>query len=321
MDRYDGILFIGDPHVCSRQPGHRIDDYRETVLKKLSFCLEVSRERNLLPVILGDLFHLPRDNPNSLLVDLIRLFMPVRPWVLVGNHDKYEARFTPDVSLAVLQAAGAARVIWEAGIVDVVRVGDRQVMLGASPDWTPIPSRVENTSEADTVIWLTHHNISFPGYEAGRDDPREIAGVDIVVNGHIHTPKEPVCTGSTIWVNPGSIVRVTRSPVTRNVKPGILVWKPGDDRKGRFEKIPIPVRPFDEVFQPMEYQVEGEGDLKDSLFIRGLENIMIKKTAEGVGLKAFLEANLEPANPVDEIIWDLYREVVEGGGGVILSGE
>ena len=53
---YDGLLFIGDPHVCAAPPGFRLDDYRHTVLAKLAFCLGVARERRCLPIILGDLF-------------------------------------------------------------------------------------------------------------------------------------------------------------------------------------------------------------------------------------------------------------------------
>ena len=46
------------------------------------------------------------------------------------------------------------------------------------------------------------------------------------------------------------------------------------------------------------------------MFIKGLENLMIRKTAEGVGLKSFLEANLNPDDPLDTMIWELYTEVM-----------
>lgn len=47
-----------------------------------------------------------------------------------------------------------------------------------------------------------------------------------------------------------------------------------------------------------------------SRFIRGLENLALRKTTEGVGLKAFLEANLDPQDPVTPIICNLYEEVM-----------
>ena len=48
----------------------------------------------------------------------------------------------------------------------------------------------------------------------------------------------------------------------------------------------------------------------ESLFIKGLENLLIRKTTEGVGLKSFLENNLMPDDPVDTYIWGLYEEVM-----------
>lgn len=310
--RYNGILFIGDPHVCSRPPGHRIDDFRLTVMGKLVFCLNIAQKEGLLPIILGDLFHIPRDNPNSLLVELMELFVPIYPWVLVGNHDKYEARFTMDVSLAVLGAAGVVRVISKPGPIDVVEVAGRRILIGGSPDWTPIPSEMPNNHGHHLTVWLTHHNLSFPDYEAGRYEMREILGVDIVVNGHIHTPKPPVQKGRTLWLNPGSIVRIARSPIAKTIQPAILKWIPGDDSYGLFERVPVPYRPFEEVFQPFgdvtNYDVD---DMDESLFIKGLENLVMRKTTEGIGLKAFLEENLKSGDPVDDIIWELYRDVMK----------
>ncbi len=67
-----GILFIGDPHIAARAPGFRRDDYAQTILEKLRWCVGYARERQLLVVLLGDLFHHPRDISNWLLVELIK---------------------------------------------------------------------------------------------------------------------------------------------------------------------------------------------------------------------------------------------------------
>ena len=125
---YAGLLFIGDPHVAASPPGYRLDHYTQAILAKLAFSLEIARAHNFLPVMLGDLFHVPRNNPNSLLVDLIELFRPCHPFVLVGNHDKHEARLTRDVSLAVIQAAQVIRLIDRPGPACSLKVGNYLVM-------------------------------------------------------------------------------------------------------------------------------------------------------------------------------------------------
>ncbi len=93
----------------------------------------------------------------------------------------------------------------------------------------------------DFVIWVTHHDLKFPDYEAGRVALREIPGLDLVVNGHIHTPKPPQQCGRTLWVNPGSISRVSRSIYTQKMQPAATLWRPGLSVP---ESIPIPHRPF-----------------------------------------------------------------------------
>lgn len=307
---YSGILFIGDPHIAASPPGFRLDEYCETVLQKLSFCLRVAAERSCLPIILGDLFHVPRDNPNSLLVALMELFREQVPWVLVGNHDKHEARLTRDVSLAVLDAAGVIRLIESEGPVASLNIGGKRVLLGASPDWTPLPSKVD-ALDHDFVVWLTHHDLRFPGYEPGRTDLREIPGVDLVVNGHIHTPKPPERRGKTLWLNPGSIVRINRSQFSRNIRPVMTLLHP---QVPNVEIIEIPHKPFDEVFPSLdEFGDQTIGQLDESMFIKGLENLALKRTTEGVGLKTFLEVNLDKSSGVDRLIWELYEEIMTHG--------
>jgi len=309
-DDYQGLLFIGDPHIAASPPGFRFDDYPQTVLGKLAFCFREAAQRQCLPIILGDLFHVPRDNPNWLLVSLIELFRPLKPWVLVGNHDKYEARLTRDVSLAVLDAAGVIRLLDREGPVATLRIAGRTVLIGASPDWTRLPSAVERDG-CDQVIWVTHHDLAFPGYEAARTNLRELPGVDLAVNGHIHTPKPPQRRGQTLWLNPGSLTRISRSRTTREVKPAVTLWTPETDLPLSLE---VPHQPFDDVFPPLDEANEtGQTPVDESLFIRGLENLALRKTSEGIGLRSFLEANLERENPVDKIIWELYEEIITDG--------
>ncbi len=313
---YRGIVFIGDPHVASFAPGHRRDDYRTTVLGKLSFAVETAHREQLLPLVLGDLFHVPRNNPNSLLVELIELFRPVIPWVLLGNHDKYEARFSSDLSIAVLEAAGAIRLIKEQGVVEVVSVGRRRILIGASPDWTSLPREVERNG-SDVVVWVTHHNLLLDEEGVGGGERlsaialREIPGVDVVVNGHLHTPKPPLCRGMTRWMNPGSIVRIIRSRHARLMTPSLLVFIPED--REPFQYYQIPHRPFEEVFDPYEHEgssLDEQEHQEESLFIRGLENLALRRTAEGVGLREFLAMNLRADDAVDRYVWELYREVM-----------
>jgi predicted phosphodiesterase len=277
---------------------------------KLAFCLQLAEARRALPIILGDLFHVPRDNPNALLVALIEMFRPQLPWVLVGNHDKHEARLTRDVSLAVLDAAGVICLLEREGPVASLKIGGKSVLLGASPDWTPIPRVVESAGH-DFVVWVTHHDLRFPGYEAGKTDLREIPGVDLVVNGHIHASKAPQRHGQTLWCNPGSIVRLSLSLISKSMHPAVTLWTPA---AGALETLVIPHRPFDEVFPSLEDQKDpAQALLDESMFIRGLENLALRRTTEGVGLKAFLEANLEREDAVDRHIWELYEEIMTHG--------
>src|SRR5262249_61550792 len=85
------------------------------------------------------------------------------------------------------------------------------------------PSEIVPDETVPLVLWLTHHDVRFPGYEeVGRFVPREIPGVVIVINGHIHRPLADVVAGTTTWVNPGNIARVRRSDADRSRRPSVL---------------------------------------------------------------------------------------------------
>ncbi len=312
--RAKGLFLIADPHLADTPPGQRLAGYLDQIMTKLAACLDRAEALGMVPVLLGDLFHWPRDNSNKMLVDLIRLLGSrsgkKAVWALVGNHDKYQSRFTDDVSLAVLETAGVLRLMKEKGPQFILETDNGPVLVCASPDGTPLPKGYDPApDDPETVVWLTHHNIRFPEFIERAYSIKELPGIDWLINGHIHRPQQTITKGQTTWANPGNITRLTFSRRSMVLEPAAAIWTPGCDD---LEKWVVPFEPFDGVFPdqalpPEEQEAEGESN-----FIKGLERLAWRRTHEGTGLRQFLEDNLTRETPEGELIWDLYEEVVHG---------
>jgi DNA repair exonuclease SbcCD nuclease subunit len=282
---------IGDPHLEGRQPGFRKDDYPEVILDKLAWCLDYAGQNHLLPVILGDLFDKPRDNPNWMIVRLLEMLTGEIVGIY-GNHDCADPELKDHDSLSLLVKAGRLRLLsaespWRG------TMGGRQVVLGGSSYRCPIPESFDEEQPTagpkPLVIWLTHHDILIPGYDEGRLRPRELPGIDLVINGHIHKRLEDVHTGQTRWVTPGNISRRKRSDATREHLPAVLRIDV-TLAEYKLSHVAVPHRPFDEVFH--ETIVETAAEAGTSAFVTGLAELQARRTAGGAGLMEFLNANL-----------------------------
>jgi predicted phosphodiesterase len=307
-NHYRGLLCIGDPHLATRPPGFRKDGYAQAVLDKLRFCVAHAREHRLLLVILGDLFHHPRDIANWMLVDLISLFADEPAYTVAGNHDCHENSLSRDDTLSVLAAAGAVKLLDQSPWRGAMNGCD--VIVGGTSWGKSLPKKFERDG-AGRVFWITHHDLRFPGYEdAGRFGCYEIDGVDVVINGHIHRRLDDVTVGQTTWMNPGNICRVSRSEITRTHKPAVLRFDVSETGH-TCERIEIPHQAFDDVFYPaVEEETTPSGE---SGFIQQLAALTAHRTAGGAGLESFLEANLGQFDPrVAREIRLLTREVLHG---------
>jgi predicted phosphodiesterase len=318
---YQGLLIIGDPHLEARPPGFRKDDYPTVILEKLEWCFDYALNNRLLPAILGDLFDKPRDNPNWILGRLIDLFHLHREVLgLYGNHDvHYNPELTEDDSLSLLVKAGRISLVsadspWRGS------VGGRRVAVGGSSYRQPIPDQFpigdednENSYGPSLAIWLTHHDINIPGYEDGFIKPREIEGVDLLINGHIHRRLDNVQAGRTLWVNPGNISRRARSDASRIHVPAVLrIDVSPDDYKLNY--VEVPHRPFEDVFY--DAVISDVSESGSSAFVAGLAELQARRTAGGAGLMEFLQHNLDQFEaPVADEIMRLANEVTENGKG------
>lgn len=292
---YCGLLLIGDPHLEGRQPGFRRDDYPRVILDKLRWCLDYAEREQLLPALLGDLFEKPRDNPVWMLGDLITLMKDREIIAIYGNHDCAGTALDDHDSLSLLVKSGAIRLIDENNPWHGL-VRGRLVIVGGSSWRHRVPRGFDSVQksiaegENPLVIWLAHHDVITPGYDAGRIASREIAAVDLVVNGHIHRRLEPVMRGRTLWLTPGNISRRSRSSAARTHVPAVLrvdIWP------DRFvpQYVEIPHAPADDVFH--EAVFAEESGTTTSQFVEGLRELQLRRTDSGAGLHQFLEQNLD----------------------------
>jgi predicted phosphodiesterase len=312
---YTGLLFIGDPHLSARAPGFRKDDYPRAILTKLQWAMEYARSNLLVPVLLGDLFHYPRDNANWLLVELMNLID--EPLLSIsGNHDCSENALSSDDTLSVLAAAGKIRLLDQTGPW-AGNLNGATVVVGGSCWGQVLPKQVNRSAMGSPalVFWVTHHDLRFPGYEElARAGCPEIPGIDLVVNGHIHRMLGDVQAGGTLWCNPGNISRINRGDATKNHQPAVLRVDVSPTRWQR-QRIPVPHEPFDAVFFPA---IDG-GDTESTAqalpeFVKGLMTLEKFKTTDGSGLRQFLDANLQQFDPsVSAAIRELATEVLDHG--------
>ena len=311
----EGFLFIGDPHISSRTPGLRKDDFARSILQKLEWCLKSSIENHLQPVILGDLFHFPKDNANWMLTELCRLLQVYRPVAIHGNHDCSANELQDDDSLSILHSAGLLPLLDRDGPW-TGRIDGTDVMLGGASWGQKIPRNIDPKAyelpETTRAIWLTHHDLIVSGYEeSGRIKPREIPGIDIVINGHLHHPVEPTVTGGTRWLVPGNISRVKNSDATAQFRPQVLSLRLKDGHWAE-TMTEVPHEPFEEVFHSTIRDTQDEARSLSGV-VRGLKELIRTRTQTGAMLDSFLTENfkeLEVPQDIQNEISQLKKEVL-----------
>ena len=236
----DGFLFVGDPHLTSYKPGRRTESEHlimDITVDKFEQAVDIANERNLVIVILGDLFDKAKDSKAKLMTLLFRALRKARHPVLCmpGNHDLLATDVTEDTAIAVVEATGLIRLMHRSNAVNATfEFKGKRVALGATLHDDAILNSVvglDNTEGADAVVWITHHDIAFDGAYPGSLDPHAIDGCVLVVNGHMHRTQPSIYILPTWWVNPGNIFRQTIADAKH--VPAVWSWHVGEDTPER----------------------------------------------------------------------------------------
>ncbi|HEV2558618.1 MAG TPA: metallophosphoesterase [Microvirga sp.] len=316
-----GLLVIGDPHVGSRRPGRRKDaEWPSALMRKLEACVREANARDLVPVILGDLFDRPVERDVALKAALIRTLQGFRHRAIVnvGNHDMAHTALSDGDSLALLGLCDVVDVVAQSGPVAMLDLGGERLGIGMTPFGQDIPTSVAGAlPEADRVAWFTHHDIAFEGAYPGSLPAHEVEGAALVVNGHMHRTQKPVLAGATRWLNPGNIARMSVDLLHHEPRAWILAG-PGD-------LAPVPLPHEADVFDLTGRFVEAAGDAAvaaavESAFVSLLQAQApadLKRSDDGSLIREEIEAKFAADGTPDAvraIVRSLLGEAVERGG-------
>ena len=253
--KYKGFLFVGDPHLTQKRTRKRNDiDLCTTILNKIDQAVQIELDENLYLVFLGDLFDDSGEQDIRMLTRLTRILnkLPHPPVTAEGNHEKTQTKLSDEVALKLLQESKTIHVIEKNGIWAKFNFYDKIVYLGSTPYGDKIPQEVNLTEkqEAGSIVWLTHDNFDFGDSYPGVIPLKEIKGVDMLINGHIHQTKKSFTLGKMRAHNPGNITRQTTDTIDH--VPSVWKWIP----EQIFELEPIVLTYEKEVFSMLAHTID-----------------------------------------------------------------
>jgi predicted phosphodiesterase len=287
------VIFVGDPHLDSRTPVSRLDDYRVLTLEKLKNLYLLAVDQNVDHVVMtGDMFH-RYDVPISYLNEVmfaLKMFKHagIDVWSIIGNHDipHNVMDYFKNTPLSLLFQSGLLKQLGDSG--NALQLANTRIR-GLS--FTEDVDDLEKIRPGEQYELLVMH-YAIDNTVANESIPFEkLEPFDVVVCGHDHMYYPPLLKDNgTRYYRPGSFTRRTKDDY--NLTRDIVVYM--------FE---------DSSYQITELKLPGMVDanlvFKNEVFHTNVENFYKNNYAD---VFRGLSSNREYAN-IFEIIDDLPPDV------------
>lgn len=230
------ILFFTDTHIKSKNPRSRIDDYEDSIYKKIEEIREISINENV-DVILhgGDLFD-KADVGIKTASRFGKLFQtfPKKVFIISGNHDIYG--YNPNsIDRAMMGLFNSLDVLEliEEGKPVIIEKDGLKVQISGQPYTHDIDSSDKShyypkrLDDVDYHILMIHSFLLYKKFieqiEYTLIDQIMDTDCDIVLSGHYHTGFKTVKVNEKYFSNPGSIARMTNTESERKRIPKVLL--------------------------------------------------------------------------------------------------
>lgn len=274
-----------DIHISDTGPRSRIDDFKVSILNKISqmrmACAKLGADATLLA---GDLFNLkaPTKNSHNLNRALVHEFsqFPCPRYAIEGNHDLTgnNLKSLEDQPLGVLFED---RTLIQLRHEIIEKDGHKISLVGVpfSEDFDPASLEIPDKGDCVAQICLLHAYTSLtPGmlFKNRIYGYKEFAHLspDIFVFGHYHLDQGIEEIEGKHFVNIGSISRGTLAEEDINHRPQIGLIRISVDNDGNVSKniqsIRLKVKPADEVFDLKKREEEKKETEEIELFVEKL---------------------------------------------------
>ena len=318
------LLFFTDAHGMSRKPSARLDDYSDTILKKIEWIGEYSRENHIEAVLCGgDLLDSPDVSETFIrkMCMILKTF-PCPIFTVIGNHDEYG--YSPDTfnrtTLGVAEGVGVLnRLYLEKGQA----LGDFNI-TGQDSDFNLDKGQQNiykysksNRAEGKVNIHVVHGMLvekTWPMVSCTTIDEviEDNPNADIILSGHEHTgfgiiEKYRNNGSKVIFCNPGSLGRITSSTgdLRKDVRVAQIETSNGDFSVS-LVSLPLTIaKPATEVINWEEIALEKANKKKSQAFIDKIQNTKISSFDIYSGLNDMKERE----NLSDEVVEECRKQL------------
>lgn len=230
------LLYFTDTHIRANSPISRLDNFEETLKEKIKEVAKIGENEKVdFYIHGGDLFDRP-DVSVRTVGNFGLLFQDFKKpiYIISGNHDIYG--HNPNTigrsMLGLLSQLDIFRLIDKDKPV-LIKDGDLTIQISGSPYIYDIdgkdksnyhPSRLPGV---DKHILITHSLLLDKTFIEDIDysliDQVQDPDIDLVLAGHYHTGFGQIMHNETLFVNPGSLVRIANTKPERERIPSVAI--------------------------------------------------------------------------------------------------
>ena len=306
------ILTIIDPHGADKNPGARVDNYREAFFKKLDeISLLVKKHKVDVVVVTGDIFSSKEKlrNSHTLTSVISEKFLNIGCDVVgvLGNHDLYQDRLSSweEQPIAVLIRTKSIKLLDNSPIFYELEGGFRVCLRGQSyTTYDNDKHFFAPRGDEDLLIHVSHSAVCPSGgiydkYGEKMLSYKELSksSPDIFILGHIHTDYGITEEFGKVFVQNGSLMRSTTHcyNLERDVKVGLLEITKD---KVKTKELKLTVEDHSVIFDlELKKKIEEETAKLESLLVSldgTLDDAIIKSDSESLNIEElFLEIEEE----------------------------
>ncbi len=239
------ILFFTDTHIRGTTPKNRLDDFTETLEKKLYEVVSIV-ENNKVDFVIhgGDLFDRPDIN-----ISVVNRFIPILMninvpfYIISGNHDiyghnqhtLYRSMLGLMLELGVFKLLERDPIVIEKNHIKVQLTGS-SFERGMDTDESRSAYILdERLPDVDYAIHVVHGFLSAKSLPSiiphTTIDQIKNTKADITLGGHYHAGFPITKLGDKFYANPGGLVRIASHKIEMERTPKVLILELNEDIK------------------------------------------------------------------------------------------